>query len=76
MSITVLARIHTALLGVVYVEIAMMVWFLHRYRIFAFTGKQIPQEAPALMAIPGSVAPQGERGDGEDWDAAPARRAR
>ncbi|HEU4725204.1 MAG TPA: hypothetical protein VFU59_07890, partial [Candidatus Eisenbacteria bacterium] len=33
-SITVLARIHLALLGVVYLEIAIAWWFVHRYRAY------------------------------------------
>ncbi len=33
-SITVLARIHIALLGVVYLEIAIAWWFVHRYRTY------------------------------------------
>jgi hypothetical protein len=77
MSIIVLARIHVALLSVVYVEIALMVWFLHRYRLFAFGVSRIPEEAPALMAIPGSAVPRAGRGDGgEDWEASLVRRAR
>lgn len=33
-SITVLARIHITLLGVVYMEIAIAWWFVHRYRAY------------------------------------------
>ena len=33
-SITVLARIHLALLGVIYLEIAIAWWFMHRYRSY------------------------------------------
>lgn len=33
-SITVLARIHLALLGVIYVEMAIAWWFVHRYRSY------------------------------------------
>jgi hypothetical protein len=33
-SITVLARIHLALLGVIYLEIAIAWWFVHRYRAY------------------------------------------
>ncbi|MGE5175204.1 MAG: hypothetical protein ACM3JJ_02415 [Hyphomicrobiales bacterium] len=33
-SILVLARIHPLLLGVVYLEIAITAWFVHRYRLY------------------------------------------
>jgi hypothetical protein len=33
-SITILARIHVALLGVIYLEIAIAWWFVHRYRAY------------------------------------------
>jgi hypothetical protein len=74
-SITVLARIHLLLLGVVYAEIGALVWFLHRYRVFALGPKRIPEEAPALVPIEGRVASPPLEIE-EEWEDQRRRRAR
>jgi hypothetical protein len=46
-TITVLARIHLALLGIVYVEIGAIWWFLHRYHGYVSRVKRsVPSVAP------------------------------
>jgi hypothetical protein len=42
-TVTVLARIHLAFLGVVAVEIAMIWWFLHRYAGYAEERRTMPE---------------------------------
>lgn len=49
-TITVLARIHIGLLVVVYVEIAAIWWFLHRYH--GYTGRMVAVRAAAVAAGP------------------------
>jgi len=73
-SITVLARIHLALLGVVYVEIGIMLWFLHRYRVFALGPKRIP-ETPAVV-IPMRRAASRTGGEVEAWRSSRVRKSR
>jgi hypothetical protein len=74
-SIIVLARIHLALLAVVYVEIAMTRWFFHRYRAYAFGPKRIPEDVPGVIPIVGRAG--AVRGGVEDeWESERARRAR
>ncbi|MGH7682163.1 MAG: hypothetical protein ACRENN_09285 [Candidatus Eiseniibacteriota bacterium] len=49
-TITVLARIHLALLVIVYVEMVAIWWFLHRYH--GFTGRMVALRAVAVASRP------------------------
>jgi uncharacterized membrane protein len=74
-SITVLTRINMWLLAVVYVEIGIMLWFLHRYRVYAHGPMRIPVEAPVLVPVEGGAA-AAQRGEEEEWKPARVRRVR
>jgi hypothetical protein len=63
-TVTVLARIHLAFLGVVAVEIAMIWWFLHRYAGYAEERRTMPEAGierrrarPARAQKPATITP-------------------
>jgi hypothetical protein len=63
-TVTVLARIHLAFLGVVAVEIAMIWWFLHRYAGYAEERRTMPEAGierrrarPARVQKPATITP-------------------
>lgn len=67
-SITVLARIHLALLGVIYLEIGIAWWFVHRYRSYLKDLNRLGDFQVSLaLAVQEAQRPwmviQGRRGD-------------
>ncbi len=75
-TITVLARIHLALLLIVYIEIGAIWWFLHRYQ--GYMTRTRPVRAPLPVAW--RRADRAARGAGaarhEEWGSARARKVR
>ena len=77
-TITVLARIHLALLAIVYVEIGAVWWFLHRYHGYvsrAKGGRPVPTVSPVWGGFEKSARVPGEAKQ-EEWGSARARKAR
>ncbi len=78
LTITVLARIHLALLAIVYVEIGAVWWFLHRYHGYvsrAMGGKSVPAVSPVWGRFDRTPRAPGE-GKREEWGSARARKVR
>jgi len=76
-TITVLARIHLALLSVVYVEIGAAWWFLHRYHGYVSRmsgGRLVPSVSPVWGRFDKSPRVAGEAKQ-EEWASARARKA-
>lgn len=77
-SIIVLARIHLALLTVVYIEIGALWWFLHRYHGYASKMRVVRTTVPAnpgWRRVERAARAVGERRQ-EEWGSARARKAR
>ncbi|HXF58301.1 MAG TPA: hypothetical protein VN539_00580, partial [Candidatus Saccharimonadales bacterium] len=75
LTITVLARVHLALLAIVYVEIGAVWWFLHRYHEYVSSmkeGKSIPTVSPVWGRFDRSARAPGQ-GKKEEWGSARAR---
>lgn len=71
-TILVLARIHLAFLGVVAAEIAMIWWFLNRYKDYAEERRTMPEAGierrrarPAAIARPATITPLRRMGRAE-----------
>ena len=78
LSITVLARVHLALLAVVYVEIGAVWWFLHRYHEYVTHTKgvkPVPTVGPTWGRLERTPRASGE-GKREEWGSARARKVR
>jgi hypothetical protein len=78
LTITVLARIHLALLAIVYVEIGAVWWFLHRYHGYVSRtrgGRSVPSVSPVWGRFDKTPRAAGE-GRQEEWGSARARKAR
>lgn len=77
-TITVLARIHLALLAIVYVEMGAVWWFLHRYHGYVSRskgGKSVPAVSPVWGRFDRTARAPGE-GKKEEWGSARARKVR
>jgi len=75
-TITVLARIHLALLAIVYVEIGAVWWFLHRYHGYvsrAKGGRSVPTVSPVWGRFEKSARVPGQAKQ-EEWASARAGR--
>lgn len=78
LTITVLARVHLALLAIVYVEIGAFWWFLYRYHGYVSRtkgGKSMPTVSPVWGRFDRSPRVPGE-GKREEWASARARKVR
>ncbi|HET9951674.1 MAG TPA: hypothetical protein VFS09_07770 [Candidatus Eisenbacteria bacterium] len=78
-SITVLARIHLALLGVVYLEIFIAWWFVHRYRAYLKDMNRLGEfQVTLALAVQEAQRPwsviTGRRGDSSDKSGAGMKR--
>jgi hypothetical protein len=68
-SILVLARIHPLLLSVVYLEIGITAWFVHRYRLYVTDLRREAEAGMVAMTREGAINWIGD----EDEEPAPAR---
>lgn len=74
-SIVVLARIHLALVSVALVEMVLVAWFLHRYRVYAHGGRLVLPAQPVLLRIEPHELRSDEDEEDRDWrDRRKARR--
>ena len=66
-SIVVLARIHLALVAVALTEMALVAWFLHRYRVYAHGGRLVRPVQPILLRIEPNELRSDEDEEDRDW---------